>query len=104
MAHAAEQIHNHNLDSVTLNYPHPVSRLRVVSHNRTKCKDNGTHDQNYFLSIIPMQVTTHLSDPGWGLDPPRWEPGSPPSMFFTLMVGAPGYPSAPPRAPAVDVC
>jgi hypothetical protein len=70
MAHAAEQSHNHNLDSVTLNYPHPVSRLRVVSHNRTKCKDNGTSDQNYFLSIMPMQVTTHLSDPGWGPDPP----------------------------------
>jgi hypothetical protein len=27
-----EQAHNHNVDNVTLNYPCPVSRLRVVSH------------------------------------------------------------------------
>jgi hypothetical protein len=52
--HATEQAHHHNLDSVALNYPCPVSRLRVVSHNKTKCRENGTHEQNYFLSIMPM--------------------------------------------------
>jgi hypothetical protein len=69
MTHAPEQGHNHNLGSVALNYPCPVSRLRVVSHNRTKCRENETREQNYFLSIMPMHVTTHLSDPGWRLEP-----------------------------------
>jgi hypothetical protein len=27
----------------------------------------------------------------------------PPLMFFTLMVGTPGYPSAPAKEPAIDV-
>jgi hypothetical protein len=34
---------------------------------------------------------------------PQREPRTPPSMFFTLMVVAPGSPSAPPREPTVDV-
>jgi hypothetical protein len=78
MAHAPEQGHNHNLDSIALNYPCPVSWLRVISHNRTKYRENDTCEQNYFLSIMSMQVTTHLLDPGWRLDPPpltgAWEP------------------------------
>jgi hypothetical protein len=69
--HAPEQGHNHNLDSVALNYPCPVSWLRVVGHNRTKCRENESREQNYFLSIMPMQVTTDLPDPGWKPDPPH---------------------------------
>jgi hypothetical protein len=61
--HAPEQGHNHNLDSITLNYSRPISQLRVISHNRTKCRENGTHEYNYFLSIMPMHITTYLSDP-----------------------------------------
>jgi hypothetical protein len=76
-AHAPEQGYNYNLDSVALNYLCPVSQLRVVSHNRTKCRENETHEQNYFLSIMHMQVTTHLSDSGWRPTPPpmgAWGP------------------------------
>jgi hypothetical protein len=43
-AHASEQGHNHNLDSVVLNYPSPISRLRVVKHNITKYRENGTRE------------------------------------------------------------
>jgi hypothetical protein len=68
LTHAPEQGHNHNLDSVTLNYPCPVSRLRVMSHNRTKCRKNGTREQNYFLSIMPIQIynTPFISQMGNG--------------------------------------
>jgi hypothetical protein len=52
--HAPEEGHNHNLDSVTLNYPCSISWLRVVSHNRTKGMENRTHEQNYLLSIMTM--------------------------------------------------
>jgi hypothetical protein len=45
MTHAPEQSHNHNLDSVTLNHSCPISRLRIINHNRTKCKENGTREQ-----------------------------------------------------------
>jgi hypothetical protein len=72
IAHAPEQGHNHNLDSVALNYPRLVSLLRVMSHNRTKCRENGTREQNYFLSIMPMQVyNTPLGfQMGTGTPPP----------------------------------
>jgi hypothetical protein len=30
-----------------------------------------------------MQVTVHLSDPGWGLEPPQG-PGGPPLTFFNV--------------------
>jgi hypothetical protein len=56
MTHAHEQGHNHNLHSIALNYPCLARRLRIVSHNRTKCRENGTREQNYFLFIMPMQV------------------------------------------------
>jgi hypothetical protein len=56
MAHAPEQGHNHNLDSVAVNNPCPVSQLRVIRQSRTKYRESGTREQNYFLSIIPMQV------------------------------------------------
>jgi hypothetical protein len=82
-AHAPEQDYNHNLDCVALSYPCPINWLRVVSHNRTKCRENETREQNYFLSIMPMQVTALLSDPGWGPEPPR-RPGGPPSTFFNV--------------------
>jgi hypothetical protein len=104
MAHAPEQGHNHNLDSIALNYPCPISRLRVISHNRTKCRENGTREQNYFLSIMSMQVynTPLGSWMGTGPPPPLRGPGCPPSMFFTLMVGVPGSPTpGPPRGSAI---
>jgi hypothetical protein len=103
--HALEQGHNHNLDRVTLNYPCPVSRLRVIRHNRTKCRENGTHEQHYFffLSIMTMQVTTHLLDPGWGPEPPRGSgatQGARHRRALTLMVGAFGSLAlTPPRGP-----
>jgi hypothetical protein len=50
MTHAPKQGHNHNLDCVALNYLCPINQLKVVSHNRTKCRENGTREQNYFLS------------------------------------------------------
>jgi hypothetical protein len=56
MTHAPEQGHNHKLNGVALNNTCPVSRLRVVSHSRTRCRESGTHEQNYFLSFILMQV------------------------------------------------
>jgi hypothetical protein len=48
MIYAPEQVHNHNLDSVALNYPCPVSRLRVVRHNMSKCRESGTREHNCF--------------------------------------------------------
>jgi hypothetical protein len=68
--HAPEQGHNHNLDSVALNYPYPVSRLRVISHNITKCRENGIHEQNYFLSITPMQAYNTPLGSRMGTGPP----------------------------------
>jgi hypothetical protein len=81
----------------------------------------------FFLSIVPMQVTTHLSDPRWGSEPPR-VPEGPPSMFHSvdgrcsrvyssgtsqgirhrcflaLMVGAlRSTAPAPPRGAAIDI-
>jgi hypothetical protein len=123
MAHAPEQGHNHNLDSIALNYPCPISRLRVISHNRTKCRENGTREQNYFLSIMSMQVYNTPLGSWMGTGPPplpcggqgvrhrcflRWWwafpdlqlrdlPGGLPLSLFTSMVGALGSPSTPPR-------
>jgi hypothetical protein len=70
MAHASEQGHNHKLDSVALNYPCPVNQLRVVSYNKTKCRENGTREQNNFLSIMPMQVYTTPLVSRMGTGPP----------------------------------
>jgi hypothetical protein len=53
---APEQGYNHNLDSVALNNPCPVSQPRVVSHSRTRCRESGAHEHNHFLSFTPMQV------------------------------------------------
>jgi hypothetical protein len=102
ISHAHEQGHNHNIDSVTLNYTCPVSRLCIVSHNRTKCRDSGTREQNYFLSIMPMQVynTPLRTRMGAGPPPCGGLPRGLSSTFFTLMVGTPGSPaSTPPRDP-----
>jgi hypothetical protein len=54
MAHPPEQVQNHNLDSVAVNYPCPISRLRVVSHNRTKHREVGLVSRITFLPIVPM--------------------------------------------------
>jgi hypothetical protein len=50
--HAPEQDHNYNLDRIALNYPCLISRLRVVSHNRTKCRENEIREHNYFFSCL----------------------------------------------------
>jgi hypothetical protein len=42
----------------------------VVSHNKTKCKKNETREQNYFLSIIPMQVYNTSLRCRMGIRPP----------------------------------
>jgi hypothetical protein len=101
IAHAPEQGHNHNLDSVALNYPCPVGQLRVVRHNKTKCRENEIREQNYCLSIMPMQVYNTSLGSRMGTGPPCGGlPWGPPSMFFLLMVGAPGSPAlTPPRGP-----
>jgi hypothetical protein len=90
MPHLPEQVHNHNPGSVTLNYPCPVSQLRVVSHNKAKRREAGHVSKITFLSTIPMQVYNTTFDPGWGPDPPQGL-GGPPSMFLALMVGTPGF-------------
>jgi hypothetical protein len=75
----------------------PVSRLRVISHNITKYRENETREQNYLLSIIPMQVYNTPLVSRIGTRPPRG-PRCPLLIFFTLMVGAPRFPApAPPR-------
>jgi hypothetical protein len=80
-----EQVHNHNLDSVALNYPCPVSPFRVMSRNRTKCRENGTHEQNYFLSIMPMQVYNTPLGSWIGTDPPYGGlPRGPQSTFLSV--------------------
>jgi hypothetical protein len=48
MTHTPKQDHNNNLDSVTLNYLCPVSRPRIVRHNRAKRGENGIHERGYF--------------------------------------------------------
>jgi hypothetical protein len=65
-----EQVHNHNLGSVRLNYPCPVSRLRVVSHNRTKRRRAGPMSKITLCLSYPCRFTTHSSDPEWRLTPP----------------------------------
>jgi hypothetical protein len=91
MAHAPEQGDNHNLDSVPLNHPCPVSRLRVISHNSNKCRETGTREQNYFLSIIPMHVynTPFRSRMETRPPPEGGGAGGLLSTFFALMVGDP---------------
>jgi hypothetical protein len=64
-----EQVHNHNLGSVRLNYPCPVSRLRVVSHNRTKRRRAGPMSKITLCLSYPCRFTTHSSDPEWRLTP-----------------------------------
>jgi hypothetical protein len=127
--YAPKQGNNHNLDSVALNYPFLVSQLRVMSHNRTKCRENGTREQNYFLSIMPMQVySTPLgSRMGTATPPPTGDRVLAIDVFYVdggcsrisssgtsqaacrrcflaLMVGALGSPAlAPPRGPTIDI-
>jgi hypothetical protein len=100
-AHAPEQGPKHKLDSIALNNPYPISRLRVLSHSRTRCRESKTREQNYFLFIIPMQVYNTPSgsrmEIGPSLSPLPPVIGGLPLTFFALMVGTPGSPTAPPR-------
>jgi hypothetical protein len=101
-AHATEQDHNHILDCVTLNYPCPINRLRVVSHNRTKCRENRTVSRIAFYLFCPCR--SHHTCESWTETRPHRGLGGPPLAFIALMVGAFGSLLAPPRGPAVDVC
>jgi hypothetical protein len=125
-AHAPEQGHNHNLDCVALNYLCPVSRLRVTSHNITKCRRMGPVSRITFCLSCLCMFTTHLLDPGWGPDPPAGarvpavdvfyvdggcsrifssdtSQGAHRRRFLSLMMGAPGSSaSAPPWGLAID--
>jgi hypothetical protein len=94
MAHAPKQDHNHNLDSIALNNLCFVSRLRVVSYSRTRCRKSETREQNYLLSIMPMQVynTPFRSRMGTGPPSPPRRPGACHRRFFSLVVGAPKSP------------
>jgi hypothetical protein len=88
MTQGAEQGHNHNLDSIARNYSCPVSRLRVVSHNKTKCRENGNHEQNNFLSITHMHVYNNPLVSRIRTGPPPQPPAGPgcsPSTFFMLI-------------------
>jgi hypothetical protein len=76
-----------------------------MSYNRIKCRENGTREQNYFLSIMLMHVYNTPLESRMGTGPPLWgPPRGPSSTFFTLMVDAPGSPApSPPRGPAVNI-
>jgi hypothetical protein len=65
-----EQVHNHNLDRITLNYSCLVNRLRVVSQNRMNRREVGPVRTSTFCLSYPWRFITHLSDPGWRPDPP----------------------------------
>jgi hypothetical protein len=63
--HAPKQVHDHNLDSVALNYPCPVSWLMTVRHNKTKCRENGTRERSYLglyknLSWVSLDLLSSL--------------------------------------------
>jgi hypothetical protein len=83
MPHPFEQVHNHNLGSVTLNYACPVSRLRVVSHNRTKHREAGPMSRITSLSTIPMQAYNITFGSRMGTGPPMgaWGPAVDISSF-----------------------
>jgi hypothetical protein len=102
MPHRSEQVYNHNLSSVTLNYPCPVNRQRVVSHNRTKRRVAGPVSRITLCLSYPYKFTTHPSDPRWGTGPP-WGSRGRRRHFLMLMVDTPGSPSAPARGAVVDV-
>jgi hypothetical protein len=83
MLHRPEQVHNHNLSSVTLNYPYPISRPRVVSHNRTKRRVAGPVSRITLCLSYPCRFITYHLNSRWGLDPP-WGPGAPPLTFLNM--------------------
>jgi hypothetical protein len=102
MPHHSEQVYNHNLSSVTLNYPCSVNRQRVVSHNRTKRRVAGPVSRITLCLSYPYKFTTHPSDPRWGTGPP-WGSRGRRRHFLMLMVDTPGSLSAPTRGAVVDV-
>jgi hypothetical protein len=81
--HAPEQGHNHNIDCFTLNYPCPINQQRIASHNRTKCRGNGIHEQNFFHAHAAQSALLH---PGWGPEPPQG-PRDTSSTFFNINGG-----------------
>jgi hypothetical protein len=102
MSHCLEQAHNHNLSSVTLNYPCLICRPRVVSHNRMKCSVAGPVSRITLCLSYPCRFTTHPSDPRWGSDP-LWGPRGRRRCFYALMVGTSGSPTTPTRWSTIDV-
>jgi hypothetical protein len=70
MAHAPEQDHNHNIDSVALNYPCPVSRSGIIRHNRTKHRENGIRERSYFY-LCYLCRSQHTFGPWTLVGPPR---------------------------------
>jgi hypothetical protein len=55
--------------------PWPISRLRAVSHNRTKCREVGSVSKITFYLSYPYRFTAHHSDLEWGQDP-HWGLGA----------------------------
>jgi hypothetical protein len=67
---APEQDHNHNLDSVALNYPCPVIRLWIVRHNGTKCRENETREWSYLYLCCSCRPH-HTFESWFESEPPR---------------------------------
>jgi hypothetical protein len=121
--HAPEQVHNHDLASVALNYPCLISQLRVIRHNKTKYRENGTREEGYFYLCCPLRLqhtfrswmeTRPQGDPGaryrrlrqwwWALPDylHRLQRGLP-STSTIIVVGTPGLPALPPKRPTINV-
>jgi hypothetical protein len=86
-----EQAYNHNLDSVTLNYPCPVSRLRIVSHNRTMRRVAGPMSRIILCLLYPCRFAYTSLRSRMKTGPPQRSQGVHHRCFLALMVGAPGF-------------
>jgi hypothetical protein len=64
-----EQDHNHNLESVALNYPCPVRRLRIVRHNKARHRENEIREQSYFY-LCCLCRSQHTFGPWTEAGPP----------------------------------
>jgi hypothetical protein len=119
-----EQVHNHNLSSVTLNYPCLVGRPRVISHNRTKRRVAGPVSRITLCVPYSCRFTYTLRIPDGDRTPMgAWGPssmflcvdgghsrisdstrqGAHRRHFLALMVDAAESPTAPTMGPAINV-